>query len=418
MKFGHQFRQTHFGHIPSNATPVNHGSYGLVPTEVLNAYKKSFDQDNAFPDWFFKLDQHTQYNRALEAVSNILNSPVENLAFVENDTTGINAILRSLPFKKGDKIAMASTTYGACANTVRFLQEYIGTETVVVDIEYPAEDKDVVAAFESMFRKHNIRLAMFDTVVSMPGVRVPWEELVHVCRRHGVLSMVDGAHGIGLIDIDLASTKPDFFCSNLHKWLFVPRGCAVLYVDEKHHLDIQTLPISHSYVPRDADLSDKERKSLMLHKFAFTGLKCFAAVDSILAAIEFRNHVCGGEAAINAYCWELARKTGQLAEKRIPGAHVVENSSKSLVTAMVTVYLDIHQYTKEFDFTDSKRMMRLIDFVSEYQLRERQCFVPTGFHAGRLLARFSCHVYNELSDYEIACDGLESALRAFFRSKL
>jgi selenocysteine lyase/cysteine desulfurase len=42
-----------------------------------------------------------------------------------------------------------------------------------------------------------VRLVMFDTVLTFPGVRMPWERLVEVCREMGVLSLIDGAHGIG-----------------------------------------------------------------------------------------------------------------------------------------------------------------------------------------------------------------------------
>ena len=62
------------------------------------------------------------------------------------------------------------------------------------------------------------KLAMFDTVVTFPGIRLPWEELVKACQELGVLSLIDGAHGIGHIDLThLASVSPDFFTSNCYK---------------------------------------------------------------------------------------------------------------------------------------------------------------------------------------------------------
>lgn len=60
-------------------------------------------------------------------------------------------------------------------------------------------------------------MAVFDTVVSAPGVRLPFERLVGVCRERGVLSLVDGAHGAGCVGMDLGGLDADFWVSNCHK---------------------------------------------------------------------------------------------------------------------------------------------------------------------------------------------------------
>ena len=61
-------------------------------------------------------------------------------------------------------------------------------------------------------------IALFDTVSTFPGVRMPWEALVNLCRNRQTLSLVDGAHGVGHIDLmKVREYKPDFFTSNCYK---------------------------------------------------------------------------------------------------------------------------------------------------------------------------------------------------------
>lgn len=46
---------------------------------------------------------------------------------------------------------------------------------------------------------------------------MPWERLVEQCSQMEILSFLDGAHGVGHIELDLHKYQPDFFVSNLHK---------------------------------------------------------------------------------------------------------------------------------------------------------------------------------------------------------
>jgi hypothetical protein len=43
---------------------------------------------------------------------------------------------------------------------------------------------------------------------------MPWREMVKICKRQGVWSVVDAAHSIGQeVGLDLTSAEPDFWLS-------------------------------------------------------------------------------------------------------------------------------------------------------------------------------------------------------------
>jgi selenocysteine lyase/cysteine desulfurase len=133
-------------------------------------------------------------------------------------------VLRNLVFQKGDIILHFSTVYGACEKTIDSLCETALVERVCITIDYPVTDEDIVRKFNGVARKlqdegRKVKIAMFDTVLTFPGVRFPWEALVEACRSLRILSLIDGAHGIGHIDLtNLGRVDPDFFTSNCYKY--------------------------------------------------------------------------------------------------------------------------------------------------------------------------------------------------------
>lgn len=204
------------------------GSFGTYPSAIRALMHHFQDRAEAQPDRFIRYDYPRQLDVSRQAMATFLNVPVDTVVFLPNSTTGINTVLRSLRFGKGDRIVYFSTIYGACEKTIEYVAETTEAEGVKVEYTYPVSDGEMVARFESVLERermagHTVRVALFDTVASMPGVRMPFERLIEVCRREGVLSLMDGAHGVGQLLLDLGKLRPDFFVSNCHKYVSLSR---------------------------------------------------------------------------------------------------------------------------------------------------------------------------------------------------
>ena len=219
--FGHQIRDAHFLFDPQYV-PLNHGSFGTYPKSVRTKLREYQDLAESKPDTWVRYDFPTKLYESIAALAEYLDVPPTELALVPNATTGINTVLRSLVFERGDVIVHLSTSYGAVAKAVDYICEITPAESYIVKIVYPIEDMAIIEelrrGIEAVKKSGKTpRIAIFDTISALPGVRVPWERLCEVCKDHKVLSLVDGAHSVGQIKLDLGKVQPDFFTSNCHK---------------------------------------------------------------------------------------------------------------------------------------------------------------------------------------------------------
>ena len=204
-------------------TPLNHGSYGTFPRHILEKQQDFQRQYEARPCIF---ETHT-YPKLLKesraAIAPLLGADVGEIGFVRNASTGTNMMLGNQDYKEGDVILHFDSLYGACLKNIRFLEETTPARGKSIQVTFPASHAEIVQAFKDAVAEvkaagQNPKIAVFDTIVSQPGVKLPWEELVGICREAGILSAVDAAHAVGHIDMThTGRVSPDFLVSNCHK---------------------------------------------------------------------------------------------------------------------------------------------------------------------------------------------------------
>lgn len=316
------------------------------------------------------------------------------------------------------------TAYGACANTIEYISEVFRNlvEYREINVTYPIEDEDLLDKFREAIKASrnsgkNPRLVMFDTVSSLPGVRMPFESLTAICKEEGILSLIDGAHGVGHLPLDLSVLDPDFFTSNAHKWFFVPRGCAVLYVPERNQPLIRSsLPTSHGFVPKSGvafrNPLPPSSKSEYVNNFEFVGTIDNTNYLVIPEAIEFREKVCGGEKAIMEYCSNLAKEGGQAVAK-ILGTSVMDNSTETLTKdcCLINVLLPLEINPSKIpgkNCIDPGNRMVATEWMQEALIADFNTFLPIYFFQGNWWTRLSAQIYLELTDFEWAGAALKA----------
>lgn len=226
---------------------LNHGSFGACPVAVLEAQSALRLEMEREPVDFHWRTLPTRLRVARAALAGFVGAQADDLAFVPNATAGVNAVLRSLRLQPGDELLTTDHAYGACRRALEFVAERSGARVVVASVPFPLRSQEQVltALLEAAGRR--TRLALVDHVTSPTALVFPVEQIVRQLAARGIDTLVDGAHALGMVPLDLERLGAAYYTSNAHKWLCAPKGSAFLYVRGDRQPGLHPLSISHDY---------------------------------------------------------------------------------------------------------------------------------------------------------------------------
>ncbi len=216
---------------------LNHGSFGATPRPVFDAYQQAQRELERQPVEFLALERRLP--ALLDAVHSRLARHVgadpERVALVPNATSGLNAVARSLRLGPGDEVLLGDAEYGG----LEILWQHVARRTGATLVRRP---------FAELVPGPRTRVVFCSHVEWTTG-RV--NDVAGVCalaRAHGALSIVDGAHAPGQLDLRLDSLQADVYAGNCHKWLCAPKGAGFLYARPEAQPLIEPLIVSWDFV--------------------------------------------------------------------------------------------------------------------------------------------------------------------------
>ena len=375
-------------------TYLNHGTVGAPPRRVLEVQQKLRDEIERQPSRFLLREltdvslgarQQTQprLRVAAEAVAAFLGVNGKDLVFVDNATTGINAVLRTFDFRPDDEVLILDHVYGAVKNAVEYITRVRGARVRVVPMPDVTNGTEaVVSALEKALASRT-RLVLVDHITSDSALILPVAEIAALCHQRGAAVLVDGAHGPGAIPLNIATLGVDWYSGNLHKWAWSPRSSGILWTHPGRQGDLH-----HPVVSWGLDQG-------FVQEFDWPGTRDPTAHLAAPAGIEFMTEL--GLQSVQRYNHELAWNAGTAMASHWKTGLL---GPESAIGTMVAVYLPERLGSTP---EEAKRLRDALLFEDNIE-------VHLSAPRGKMQVRVSAQIYNEMHDVERLIDAVDRRL--------
>ncbi len=362
---------------------LNHGSFGAVPRPVFESYQRWQQELEANPVIFLGKRLPDLLSQAREKLGAFINAAPDDLTFVPNVTYALNIVTRSINLNAGDKVLTTGHEYAAIDKAWRFNCEKASAQLVKQPFAVPVADPAAVVEQIWAGVDERTKVISLSHITSPSALTLPVAEICRRARNAGIISVVDGAHAPGQLDLDMEEIGADFYGGNCHKWLSSARGTGFLYARPDSQDLLEPLVVGHGW--------DRETPGASQFQDYFTSMGTIdpAAYLSVPAAIDFQER--NEWPQVRQACHQLLRET----EQRILALSGLPPISPETMW-------------------EQMRLVLLPGKVDAYHRlwEDDRIVVPLGQHGGQPGVRISVQAYNSPADLDALVRALEKGAAA------
>ncbi len=321
---------------------LNSGSAGVMPTPVQEylidaiRYMNSRAPYEAWSNW------QTIKKSNILRLGELIHASSDSIEIVRNTTEALNMLINGLKMKREDEVIISNNAYPFAVNAWENKKIKDGIAINRIQYTLPLSDDEIV-------RKYTEAITLKTKVIHIThmthreGHIQPMAEIINLAHKHNIQVVVDGAHCVGQIPLDLIADNVDYYASSLHKWLNAPHGTGLLYVRPQLISTLYNHPSSY------LNATDS------IHKFEHIGTRAFHQEIGISAALDYHdaiglNNKLDRLQALKEYCYEQLKGLSKVTWHTNIDRHYsggvftlsVQNYSGGQLVKMLDKEYDIH----------------------------------------------------------------------------
>ncbi|GAA5189978.1 aminotransferase class V-fold PLP-dependent enzyme [Ferrimonas gelatinilytica] len=392
---------------------MNIGTTGSMPRHVL----AQFEANNAIvarDPWAMghKFGGFSKMGDMIEEVAPGFGADSHEIVFSRNTTDGLCTILGGLQFQAGDVVLTTHHEHMGLKSPLDVARRRYGIE--VVELEIPVDtgnnsvtEEDFVRVFADAVALYGsrVRLITFSHIPYVTGTVLPAKR---ICREvavpNGIPTLVDGAHTIGMLNLDFHDIDCDFYAGSGHKWQCGPGATGILYVRNEAER-LKTFWWDRPDPLLLVNSSRSESESLPLNqRLQYIGQDHIPSKRALADACLMWDSI--GRDRIEARVSDLGLRCKQRLAAAFPGASIFSPMTAELNAGITTI-------NPFDDVTDGALLTRFRDRLREeygYTIRTTSFALNKGDAVMTQALRISTHLFHDEQDV----DGLVDAMSQLY----
>ncbi len=270
--------------VAPDVTNLENGYWGIMSRPVLENYIANTRKVNRENSHYARRGYKADHKEVRSQVAQILGAKPDEIVVTRGATEALQGLIggynKLLP---GQAVMYADLDYYSMKTAMDRLAVDRACDVVRLSIPEPTDYQSLLDFYQNALDANpKVKLLLLTQIGHRTGLQIPVKEVTQMARKAGVDVIVDAAHSVGQMDIDIEDIGADFIGFNLHKWIGAPIGVGVMYIREDRLEDIRP------------NLSSEGDELLHTEGRIHTGTVNFAAMMSIPAALAYRRQVGAG----------------------------------------------------------------------------------------------------------------------------
>lgn len=275
---------------PDGIINLEHGYFGAMAQPVQTALVDAIAHLNTHLSPFLRSELALRHAGVLCArLAKLINCEPHEILLTRSASESMQVLIgQYAELAPGDAVLYSTLDYPAMRYAMAWLEKRRGVVPTELPLTLPISNDALLDQYATAIRDTpGLKLLLLSQVLPFNGQTVPVREIAALARARGIDVLLDSAHALGQLEVDVQALGVDFVGFNLHKWLGAPPGLGFAYI-RSSRLDA----IEPHFGDRDYPANDIRGR---LH----AGMPPMAAVMATPSALDVHDSL-GGTAAKGA----------------------------------------------------------------------------------------------------------------------